>query len=80
MPEVKRGICTDNISYPSRVIAKGLVSVYNYYTPFESSKGVTGKFFRGGKSLFLTFSRRDFRFFPVGASILVDPEKVSVVS
>ena len=33
----------------------------------------------GAKSLFPIFSRRDFRFFPVETSILVDPLKVSVV-
>ena len=47
MSEAKRGICTDNSSYPSRVIAKGLVSMHSYHTPFESSRGVTVKFFRG---------------------------------
>ena len=44
-------------------------------------RGITGTFLRGGaKSLFWIPSRHDFSIFPVKISILVDPEKVSVVS
>ena len=44
------------------------------------TRGVTGNFFRGAKSLFLIFCRCDLSLFPVEISILADPEKVPVVS
>ena len=43
-------------------------------------RGMTGKIFWGGKSLFPIFSPLDFSLFLVEISILVDPDKISEVS
>ena len=47
--------------------------------PLDNEQGCNREIFRGGGGK-ITFSRCDFSFFPVEISILVDPEKVSLVS
>ena len=55
-------------------------SLNESYVTDEVGRGIRGIFFRGAKSLFLIFSRREMLFFPLEISILVDPKQISAVS
>ena len=47
-----------------------------YVTWHGTSRGVTGKFFRGGKVTFPNFFLAWFSFFPLEISIFIDPKKL----
>ena len=67
-PKLERRCCTLGAQFLRFVL-----------TVFISDQGRNREIFQGGgaKSLFPIFSRRDFSFFPLEISILVDPESFS---